>query len=118
MTTTHARPASSRPDPHTSSPRTRSRYARAVVFSSFRLRDAKAIDFDGFQDRRPSDRPARLGDVAAQVADDVGRRALDHWLREAARTDGEEHETALEIAREIAAMIDVPWAELFSGEAA
>jgi hypothetical protein len=56
--------------------------------------------------------------VAAEVVDDVGRRALDHWLREAARTDGEERETALEIAREIAAMIDVPWEEVMSGEAA
>jgi hypothetical protein len=55
--------------------------------------------------------------VAAEIGADVGRRALDHWLREAARTDGEDREATLKIAREIAGMIDVDWADLFSGEA-
>jgi hypothetical protein len=116
MTTTHARPASSRPNPHTTSPRTRSRYARAAVFSSFRARDAKALDYDGFQDRPPCDEPIRLDPVAAKVTGDAGQLALDYWLREAVRTDGEEHEVALQIAKEIATMINVPWAEVMSGE--
>ena len=100
------------------SPQTSSGYARGAVFREFRPRDARALDFNDFQDRRPCDEPVRLGHVVGEVVADVGRRALDHWLHEAARTDGEEHETALEIAREIAAMIDVPWAEVISGEAA
>ena len=90
---------------------------RAAVFADFRPRDARALDQSDFADRRPCDQPVLLGDVVAKVVDDVGRRALDHWLREAARTDGEEHETALKIAREIAGMINVPWAEIMSGEA-
>ncbi len=90
---------------------------RAAVFADFRPRDARALDQGDFADRQPCDQPVLLGDVVAKVVDDVGRRALDHWLREAARTDGEEHETALKIAREIAGMINVPWAEIMSGEA-
>jgi hypothetical protein len=39
-------------------------------------------------------------------------------LREAARTAGPQHEEAIRIAREIAGMIGVPWAETMSGEAA
>jgi hypothetical protein len=89
---------------------------RAAVFANFRPRDAKALDYDDFTDRKPCDEPQRLDHVAAVA--DVGRRALGHWLREAARTDGEERKTALEIAREIAGMIDEPWEDLFSGEAA
>ncbi len=55
-----------------------------------------------FQDRAPNAQPRRLGDVAAEVVGDVGEAALDHWLREAARAHGEDHEIALQIAREIA----------------
>ena len=111
-------PSAIRADRLPSHPTKRAGFARAAVFSSFRARDARAINYNGFQDRRPCDEPVRLGHVVGEVVADAGRRALDHWLHEAARTDGEEHETALEIAREIAAMIDVPWAEIMSGEAA
>jgi hypothetical protein len=90
---------------------------RAAVFADFHPRDARALDQDGFSDRLPCDRPVALGDVAVEVVGDVGRKALDHWLREAARTDGEEREAALEIAKEIAGMIGVPWAEIMSGGA-
>jgi hypothetical protein len=93
-------------------------FARSAVLTEFRARDASALDQGDFEDRRPCDEPVLLGDVAAEVAGDVGRAALDHWLREAARTDGEEHEAALGIAREIAGMIGVPWKEIMSGGAA
>ncbi len=49
---------------------------------------------------------------------DVGQAALDHWLRETARTRGEEHLIALQIAQEIAQMAGIPWDEVFSEEAA
>ncbi len=90
---------------------------RAAVFADFRPRDARALDQGDFADRRPCDQPVLLGDVVAKVVDDVGRRALNHWLREAAHTDGEQREAALKIAKEIAGMIGVPWAEIMSGEA-
>ena len=34
--------------------RRRARFARRMVFESFRHRDARAIDCDGFHDRRPN----------------------------------------------------------------
>ena len=105
-----------RPNLHSPSSRTRSRYARAAVFSSFRPRDARAINHNGFQDRLPSDQPQRLDHIAAKVAGDAGQLALDHWLRHAAETTGPKHDEAMGIVREIAAMIDQPLDELFSGE--
>ncbi len=77
-----------------------------------------ALDDPDFQDRRADQAPRQLGDVAAEVVGNVGEVALDHWLREAARTEGEEHKVALQIAQEIAAMIGVPWAEVMSEQAA
>ena len=71
-----------------------------------------------FTDHAPDVAPERLGTIADCVIADVGQAALDHWLREAARTHGEEHEAALQIAQEIATMIGVPWAEVMSEEAA
>ena len=35
----------------------RTTYARAAVFEEFRRRDATAIDFDGFVDRRANETP-------------------------------------------------------------
>ena len=37
--------------------RRRARYARDAVFLEFRYRDARAIDYDGFKDRRPDEPP-------------------------------------------------------------
>jgi hypothetical protein len=48
---------------------------------------------------------------------DIGRAALDHWLREAARLAGEERQAALERAREVAGMIGVPRPSVFSRDA-
>ena len=105
-----------RPNLHSPSSRTRSRYARAAVFSSFRPRDARAINHNGFQDRLPSDQPQRLDHIAAKVIGDAGQLALDHWVREAARTTGPQHDEAMRLVRQIASMIDQPLDELFSGE--
>ena len=71
-------------------------FARAAVLAEFGSRDARALDQGDFTDRRPGDGPVLLGDVAAEA---------------------EDREAALKIAREIAGMIDVDWAGLFSGEA-
>ena len=37
--------------------RRRARFARSVVFEEFRYRHARAIDYDGFIDRKPNQRP-------------------------------------------------------------
>ena len=47
---------SSRPDSRGHSTR-RAAYARSAVFAEFRRRDATAIDFDGFVDRRANETP-------------------------------------------------------------
>ncbi len=91
----------------------RDAFARSAVLTEFRARDARALDQADFIDRRPN-QARHLGDVAADVVGNVGQAALDHWLREAARTRGEEHLVALQIAQEIAAMLGVPWDEVFS----
>ena len=51
-------------------------FARSAVLTEFRPRDARALDYDDFIDRRPCDEPVLLGDVVAKVVDDVGRRLL------------------------------------------
>ena len=93
-------------------------FAEAALGLAFRGHDLNLAREPDFQDRQPHEQPRRLGDVAAEVVGDVGQLALDHWLREAARIHGEDHEIALQIAQEIAAMIGVPWDEVFSEEAA
>ena len=118
MNTTFGPRRATRPNHPSPSPRTRSRYARAAVFSSFRPRDARAINHNVFQDRLPSDQPQRLDHIAAKVIGDAGQLALDHWVREAARTTGPQHDEAMRIVREFAAMIDQPLDEIFSGATA
>jgi hypothetical protein len=65
---------------------------------------------------RPPEVMERTGLSRTTLWRRVGRRAIDHWLREAARTTGPEHEEAIRMAREIAGMIGAPWAEVMSGE--
>ena len=117
MRTTFRPPASSRAKSPTISEKRRAGFARGLALDAHR-RSSWALDEPDFQDRRPDQAPRRLGEIAAEVVGDVGRAALDHWLREAAQTRGEDHEIALQIAREIAEMIGVPWDEVFSEEAA
>ena len=100
------------------SPQTSSSYARGAVFREFRPRDAKALDHGDFTDRKPCDEPIRLDHVAAKVTGNAGQAALDHWVRQAAETTGPQHDEAMGVVREIAAMIDQPLDEIFSGETA
>ncbi len=37
--------------------RRRARFARSMVFEEFRYKHARAIDYDGFIDRKPNQRP-------------------------------------------------------------
>ncbi len=76
-------------------------YARAAVFEEFRGRDARAIDHGDFVDRKPRN-------VGKAPADDVGDRALTHWLDQAAQADNEtDRAVALEIAGEIARLMGI-----------
>ncbi len=95
----------------------RAGFARGFALDAHR-RSSWALDDPNFEDRRPNEAPRQLGDVAAEVVGNVGEAALAHWLRQVEQTRGEQHLIALQIAQEIAAMIGVPWDEVFSEEAA
>ena len=117
MRITFRPPASSRAKSTTISEKRRAGFARGLALDAHR-RSSWALDEPNFEDRRPDQAPRQLGEVATEVVGDVGEAALDHWLRQVARTRGEEHKVALQIAHEIAEMIGVPWAEVMSEEAA
>ncbi len=86
----------------------RAAYARSAVFAEFRPGDARALDHDGFEDRRPNDGPRHIGEAAAGVVQDVGNRALRHWLAQAAQAETyEDRAVALEIAGEIARLTGI-----------
>ncbi len=57
MNTTSLRRASTRPDRAYQISKHRADFARAAVFEEFRTRNARAIDYDGFVDRRPNEPP-------------------------------------------------------------
>ena len=91
----------------------RAAYARQATFKAFGQRARWALDEPDFADRAPDDAPRPIGPIAAKVVEDVGRRALAHWLNQAAKAEtDEEREAALEIARNIARMAGVPHADL------
>ena len=115
---THSATQATRPAPRTSSAKHRDSFARAAVFEEFRTRNARAIDYSGFVDRRPDQGPRHIGEVAANVADDAGRRAIAHWLTKARQAKGEEREAALEITRNIARAAGITHADLIGREAA
>ncbi len=103
------------PDPSPSVSNRRADFARQAVFAEFRPRDARALGHDGFKDRCPNDAPRHIGEIAAGVVQDVGDRALRHWLAQAARAESDEDRAvALEIASEIARLagIDIDLPEL------
>ena len=115
---THSATQATRPASHTSSAKHRAAFARDAVFAEFRPRAAAAIDYDGFVDRRPDQGVRHIGEVAANVVDDAGRRAIAHWLKKACQAKVEEREAALEIARNIARAAGVTHADLIGREAA
>lgn len=96
----------------------RAAFARRAAIDAFGPRARHHLDGPNLKDQRPYGGPIRLGHVAVNVTGNVGQAALDHWLREAASASGEERKVAIEIAREIADMIGVPWSEIMSDEAA
>ncbi len=115
MSTTCLLRRSNRPDNPTRTPKRRPALGRDAVFADFRGRDARAIDQGDFVGRRPNDRPRHIGEVAAGVVQDVGDRALRHWLAQAAQAETyEDRAVALEIAGEIARLagIDIDLPEL------
>ena len=117
MHTTTKSHRASQPNSPTISEKTRTGFARRLALDAHR-KSAWALDNPDFEDRRPDQAPRRLGEIAAEVVGNVGEAALDHWLREAARTEGEEHKVAIQIAQEIAVMIGTPWSEVLSEQAA
>ena len=104
--------------PDNPTPNRRADFARDAVYAEFRPGDARALDQVYFVDRRPDQEPRHIGEVAVNVVDDVGRRAITHWLKKACQTKGEEREAALEIARNIARAAGITHADLIGREAA
>ena len=47
--------------------RDRARFPRQVVFQEFRYRDARMLDLNGFQDRKPDDPPVFISDLRASA---------------------------------------------------
>jgi hypothetical protein len=89
------------------------------MLEEFGYRHGRAIYQDSFRDRRPEEASRPIGKVAAQVVEDVGHRALAHWLGQAAKADSnEEREAALEIAREIARLAGIRHADFIGRSAA
>ena len=83
----------------TSQKSTRNTFAREAALDTFGRQGRWALDEPDFQDRLPGQRPRRIG----KVVDDVGRRALRHWLTQAAEAaDDNDHAAAMEVAAELA----------------
>ncbi len=95
----------SKPAPNIPSAKHRAAIARDAVFADFPPGAARALDQSNFVDRRPDQEPRHIGEMAANVVDDAGRRAIAHWLKKACQAKGEEREAALEIAGEIARLM-------------
>ena len=79
MTTTSARPASSR----------RNSFARSAVYLEFRGRDARHLDQAGFIDRAPDQAPRRHIE-----ADAVGALALDQLAATLRQVGDDDSQTA------------------------
>ena len=60
-----ARPNTARNHTDTLDDLNRAAFARAAVFQEFRRRDAVALDWDGFVDRRPDAAPQRFANGRA-----------------------------------------------------
>ncbi len=71
--------------------------------SQFRRRWSEPAHADGFR---------LIGEVAATVTDDTGRRAIAHHLAQAAALQGQEAKVAFEIADSIRSMMGLTWNEV------
>ncbi len=113
MNTTSCRWASTRPDHPSPASKHRTDFAREAAIDAFGPKAIRALDEPDFEDRKPERLPRHIGQVAAKVINNTGRKALDHWLGQAARAESaEERKAALEIAGEIARLarlkVDLP----------
>ena len=118
MDTTSYRRASTRPDqPHPISNH-RASFARECTLDAFGPWAVPALDEPGFKDRQPDHGPRPLGTIATKVTHDTGRKALHHWLAQAAQAESEkERKVALKIAGKIANLMGLD-ADLISRRAA
>ena len=88
---------------------TRAAFAREAAIDAFGPRAVPALDESDFEDRRPDHGPRPLGQIAAQVTNSTGMKALRYWLNQAGRADSdEERRAALEIADKIARSMGQP----------
>lgn len=110
MNITTKSPASSRSKSSTISEKRRAGFARGAVFSEFRARDARALDYDGFTDRDPEN--------AAKPISEVGCERILHWLKVAANSEAEDAESAFQVANELRAELGLEWTDLIGQEAA
>ncbi len=72
MNTTSLRRASTRPDRAYQISKHRADFARSAVLAEFRTRAARAIDYDGFVDRRPNEPPRPAPEVWQRKAQWAG----------------------------------------------
>ena len=80
MNTTSCRWASTRPDHPSPASKHRTDFAREAAIDAFGPKAIRALDEPDFEDRKPEQLPRHLGQVAAKVINNTGRKALDHWL--------------------------------------
>ena len=94
-------------------------FAKAALGEVFRACDLRLAREPKFVDRRPHERPRRLGEIANKIVDETGENALRRQLDEAAQAETpEERRTALAIAQKIATRMGVPLADFMFGRAA
>ena len=96
----------------------RADFARQAAIAAFGRKAIHALDEPGFKDRQPDHGPRPLGTIATKVTHDTGRKALHHWLAQAAQAESEkERKVALKIAGKIANLMGLD-ADLISRRAA
>ena len=97
---------------------TRAAFAREAAIDAFGPRARWTLSEAHFENREPHEGPRPIGKVAAEVVEDVGRRAVAHWLKEACQAEDEEREAALQIADNIRQSMGLEWVDLIGWEAA
>ena len=115
MSTTPSRRASTRPDLPDPISKRHANFARQAAIDAFGPKAVHHLNGADFEDRQPNGAFRPIGQVAAKITNDTGRKALRHWLNQAGRADSEEERAvALEIAGEIGRLmgIDIDLPEL------
>ena len=97
----------------------RDEFAREAVRLEFRARDAKALDQADFRDRHPNRGPRRVGEVASEVVNDIGRKAFGHWLAQVDKAENDDtRAAALEVVAEITRVMGLELADVTGRRAA